>query len=77
MLEIINQIFKFVFEDETLEVSEETSMEELQSWDSLKQLQLVCCLEEAYQVRFSMQEIIRIRSVKEMVQLLKKRGYVD
>jgi acyl carrier protein len=55
-------------------ISDETSPETLPRWDSLKHLDLMTGIEEAYGVRFSTADIVRARSVGEVRLLLREKG---
>ncbi len=54
----------------TDQVTSETSIENTASWDSLNTMLLIAELEEKFRVEFSIEEITRIRSVKEIVEIV-------
>jgi acyl carrier protein len=55
-------------------VADDTSPETLRRWDSLRHLDLMTAVEDAYGVRFSTGEILRATSVAEIRRLLKEKG---
>jgi acyl carrier protein len=55
-------------------VSDESSPETLRRWDSLRHLDLLNTVEDAYEVRFSTAEIMRAKSVGDIRQLLREKG---
>jgi acyl carrier protein len=55
-------------------VVDSTSPETLRRWDSLRHLDLMTAVEEAYEVRFSTADIIRATSVAEIRRLLHEKG---
>ena len=55
-------------------VTEETSPETLRRWDSLRHLDLMTSIEDAYDIRFSTGEIARATSVREIRRLLQEKG---
>lgn len=55
-------------------VSDETSPETLPRWDSLKHLDLMTGIEDAYGIRFSTADIMRATSVGEVRLLLREKG---
>ncbi len=55
-------------------VSDDSSPETLRRWDSLRHLDLMNTVEDAYDVRFSTAEIMRATSVGEIRRLLREKG---
>jgi acyl carrier protein len=63
-------IFREVFDDEQLELTDETSRETLESWDSLGHIRLVSSMEESLGVSFTLEEIEQMTSVKQILATL-------
>ncbi len=55
-------------------VGDDASPETLRRWDSLRHLDLMTAIEDAFGVRFSTAEILRARSVGEIRRLLRDKG---
>jgi acyl carrier protein len=55
-------------------ISDETSPETLPRWDSLKHLDLMTGIEDAYGIRFSTADIMRAKSVGDVRLLLREKG---
>jgi acyl carrier protein len=55
-------------------VSDASSPETLRRWDSLRHLDLLNTIEDAYGVRFSTAEIMRANSVGDIRKLLREKG---
>lgn len=72
-LDRVIDIFNEVFEGQTID--ENTTAEDIEEWDSLKQIELMVACEQEFDVHFTMKEIISALSVKKMIQLLlEKKG---
>jgi acyl carrier protein len=56
------------------QITDATSPETLRRWDSLRHLDLMTSIEDAYDVRFSTGEISRATSVLEIRRLLGEKG---
>ena len=52
---------------------EELKYEDFNEWDSLGNFNLLLAVEEFYNIRFTMEEITNIRSVKELLHALKRK----
>jgi acyl carrier protein len=55
-------------------VSDDSRPETLRRWDSLRHLDLMTAIEDAYRVRFSTPEIMRAKSVGDIRRLLREKG---
>jgi len=55
-------------------VFDASSPETLRRWDSLRHLDLMNAIEDAYGVRFSTAEIVRAKSVGDIRRLLRDKG---
>ena len=59
----LERVFRDVFDDESLQISEEMTRENFPTWDSLGHIRLVAATEEAFGVSFSIEEIEGMTSV--------------
>ena len=69
----VQDIFRDVFDDEELVISNTTSPEEIEEWDSLNHINLVLSIEKALNIRFMTGEIQSLKNVGEMVDLLAEK----
>ena len=60
-----------IFEENWIDLSEKTKLEQLSNWDSLKQIELVVLLEKKMKKKLSIKEIINIKTVKDVNNILK------
>ena len=67
ILKTINEIFIEVLDDDTVVLTEETSANDVDEWDSLNHIQLVVAIEKRFKIRFASQEILSWKNVGEMV----------
>ena len=68
MLNKLLCVFNSVFIDANID--ENTTTDNIDNWDSLKQIELMFACEEEFGVKFTMKEIITAVSVKEIMRLL-------
>ena len=74
--EIFNKltgVFRDVFDDETIIIGEETTAADIDGWDSLEHINLVAAAEEEFGVKFSMGEVVTLKNVGQMVDLISKK----
>lgn len=70
--EKLNEIFQDVFDDESLEVTAETSAADIEDWDSLVHVNLVIFIEKSFGIKFKMEEFNSMKNVGCMVELILK-----
>lgn len=73
ILEKLNEIFKDVFDDEELNVTETMTAEDVEDWDSLMHISLIVAIEKTFEVKFSMTEVTSMKNVGEMINIIAER----
>ena len=73
----INSIFQEVFDDPALQVTPATSPADLADWDSVSQVKLILCMEEAFGVRLATEEVTHLSSVGAFLEALRRHGVSD
>ncbi|KAI4448787.1 hypothetical protein C823_003314 [Eubacterium plexicaudatum ASF492] len=73
VLKKIDGICKDVFDDETLIVTEQTSPEDIEDWDSLTNIQLICDVENVFGIKFTMEEVQKFTDIGELVEIILKK----
>lgn len=71
--EKLNDIFVDVFDLDSIQLSESTSSEDVEEWDSLSHIQLIVAVEKAFGVKFSSREIMTWKNVGEMVDSISEK----
>ena len=72
--ERINRVFKDIFDDENISVSDTTKADDIEDWDSLMHINLVLAIEAEFEVRFTMNEVTGFKNVGEVVDVLEVRA---
>ena len=68
--ERLTNVFRDVFDDETLKISDETTANDIEDWDSLSHITLISAVEEEFGYKFQMKDVLGLKNVGEMVTLL-------
>ena len=63
----IQTIFRDVFDDERLEISDNTSPASFSAWDSLGHIRLISALEDDLSLSFTLEEIEEMDSVRKIL----------
>jgi len=55
-------------------LNEESSPDNTENWDSMAAMRLVAALEEAFEIRLTTAEIMKMQSIKIVREVLKQKG---
>jgi acyl carrier protein len=70
LLPTLEEVFRDVLDDESLEISRETAAVDLPGWDSLAHVNLLFSVEETFGVRFTTREFGSLMTVGELADAL-------
>lgn len=70
---LLQEIFRDVFDDEELEITEETTAEDIEGWDSLTHIQIIVGIEKKFKIKFSAVEIKASENVGEFIELIDRK----
>jgi acyl carrier protein len=65
-MEILNEVFRRVFDDEDLVVVPETTADDVDGWDSLSHVNLVTAIEAQFKIRFTAKELLTQKNVGDL-----------
>ncbi len=74
IIEKLNEIFCDVLDLDEIELTEETTANDIEEWDSLAQIQLVVAIEKAFGLKFNSQEIVNWKNVGEMITSIQNKN---
>lgn len=73
ILEQINALFRDVLDEDEVVLTEETTAQDVEGWDSLTHVQLVVAVEKHFGLKFPAREISEFRNVADLVQAVENR----
>ena len=66
----VQDIFRDIFDENELIISDTTSSDEIEDWDSLNHINLVSAIEKEFKTKFSLGELMTLKDVRAMVDLM-------
>lgn len=63
-------VFRQVFDDETLILTDETTADDIEGWDSVAHINLMFSIEQAFGVQFNGNELAELDNIGELKQFL-------
>ncbi|MCR5179315.1 MAG: acyl carrier protein [Lachnospiraceae bacterium] len=73
VLERLQPVFRDVFDDDSITVSAETTSADIDDWDSLEHINLVNAVEQEFGMKFDMGQILTMKNVGEMADIILSR----
>ncbi len=70
----LNQVFRDVFDDDSITVNPNTTANHIEDWDSLNHITLIDAVESEFNIHFTMGEVSGMKNVGEMAQIIKDRS---
>lgn len=72
--ERLNKVFREVFDDDTIVVTDSTTADDIEDWDSFEHINLVVAVEEEFSFKIPMGKAVTMKDVGEMVDLILEMG---
>ena len=72
--ERLNRVFRDVFDDEEIELHDETTSDDIEDWDSFEHINLVVAVEDEFSFKIPMGKVITMKNVGEMVDIILELG---
>lgn len=66
----VQDIFRDILDDEEIVLSEASTAEDVEGWDSLTHIQLIVAIEKKFKIKFTSKEILSWKNVGELVDCL-------
>ena len=70
----LNAVFRDVFDNQDINVSESTTAKDIEGWDSLTHISLLSAIEDEFGMEFSMGEAVKMKNVGDMVAIIEREA---
>ena len=71
--EKLNKIFCDVFDDNSIIITDDTTADDIEDWDSLSNITLIAEIEDAFGIEFTMQELMDIKNVGVLIKIINRK----
>ena len=72
ILEKATAIFRDVFDDDSIVIGDSTTAADIEDLDSLTHITLISEIEDAFDYKFSMKQVLGLKNVGEMLDILEQ-----
>ena len=73
IMEKVNEIFRDVFDDDTLIITDSTNSDDIEDWDSLEHISLIISMEKEFNLKFDIKEVNKLENVGQMVDMIREK----
>lgn len=70
----LQQLFIRVFNDPQIKINRETTMEDVPAWDSLHNVMLIEEIENAFNVKFELDDMLEIDGIHSIIEKIKQKS---
>ncbi len=70
VFERLNEVFRDVFDDEEITVTDATTADDIEEWDSLEHINLLAAVEQEFGMKFNMGQVVSMKNVGEMADII-------
>lgn len=68
--ERLTSVFRDVFDDEGIEINDDTTAEDIEDWDSFEHINLIVAVEDEFGFKIPMGKVMTMKNVGEMVDII-------
>ena len=72
IFEELTEVFRDVFDDDSICISDATTANDIDDWESLMHITLISAVEEAFDMKFDMKDVLAMKNVGEMVDIIER-----
>ena len=73
ILKKLEVIFRDIFDDEDIVLTNETTANDIEDWDSLAQINLLIAIKKEFKINFDLEEVSKYKNVGDIVEAVKKK----
>ena len=74
IFERLNDVFRDVFDDEELIVTDQTTAADVEGWDSLVHITLISAVEDEFDIKFDMKSVVGMKNVGDMADIIEREA---
>ncbi len=71
--DILNGVFREVFEDDSIQITDVMTADDIDGWDSLSHVNLIVAVEMKFNVRFSQKELLTFKNVGDLLKSIESK----
>ena len=70
----LTEVFRDVFDDDSIVITADTTADDIEDWDSIEHITLIGAVEDEFRMKFKMGEVSGMNNVGVMMKIIAARG---
>ena len=66
----VQDIFRDIFDEDDMVIEDKTNSDDVEEWDSLNHINLLCAIEIEFKIKFALGELMTLKDVGAIVDLM-------
>ena len=66
----LTDVFRDTFDDDSIELCDETTSNDIEDWDSFEHVNLIVAVEDEFEIKIPMGKVVTMKNVGEMVDII-------
>lgn len=71
--EKLQKVFRDIFDDESIELFDAMTADDIEDWDSLMHVNLIVGIEQEFNIKFTIEEVMKVKNVGEFIIMIKDK----
>ncbi len=72
-MDVLTDVFRKVFANPEIELSSETTANDVEGWDSLSHVNLIMAVENRFNIRFNHKEVVSFKNVGDLAECVESK----
>jgi len=73
ILEKLNEIFRDIFDDDNIQISENTTAADIEDWNSLAQINIIIACQAEFDVKFDLKDVLSLNNIKDITDVIERK----
>lgn len=73
IIENLTAVFQRVFDDASLVIRDDMTAKDVEKWDSVSHIDMLCAVEDAFHIQCTTREVAVLKSVGELISLIESK----
>ena len=73
ILKELEEIFQDIFDDDTIELTENMSAADIEDWDSLRQISILAAAEDVFRIQLAISDTRNLKNIGDLVDIIAKK----
>lgn len=72
-MDLLNEIFRVVFDDDSIQIKPEMTANDIDGWDSLSHVNLITAVEARFKIRFTQKELLTLKNIGDLYKTIESK----